>query len=164
MLRTTLAGSLPKPSWLADPSVQLFAPWVAPADRLSEAQDDAVRLALLDQEEAGLAIVTDGEQRRRHYIWGFLEGLTGIDTANLGYRQSRGGRYSDRTAVARLVGEVTRPGPVFVDALRFARAHTSRRLKVTLPGPMTTVDSVLDEHYGADEKSLALMFARLVNA
>jgi 5-methyltetrahydropteroyltriglutamate--homocysteine methyltransferase len=84
MLRTTLAGSLPKPPWLADPRLQLFAPWVAPADRLREAQDDAVRLCLLDQEEAGIDIVSDGEQRRRHYIWGFLDGLTGTDTERLG--------------------------------------------------------------------------------
>lgn len=77
MLRTTIAGSLPKPAWLADPRFQLFAPWVVPPDRLREAQDDAVRLALADQEEAGIDIVTDGEQRRRHYIWGFLEGLRG---------------------------------------------------------------------------------------
>src|SRR5947199_1924301 len=141
MLTRTLAGSLPKPSWLADPRLQLFAPWGPPADRLREAQDDAVRLCLLDQEEAGIDIVSDGEQRRRHYIWGFLDGLTGIDTARLGTKLARGGRYTQQTAVARIVGEVTRPGSVFVDALRFARAATDKRLKVTLPGPMTTVDS-----------------------
>jgi 5-methyltetrahydropteroyltriglutamate--homocysteine methyltransferase len=92
MLRTTIAGSLPKPGWLADPSAQLFTPWAASPDRLREAQDDAVRLALLDQEEAGIDIVADGEQRRRHYIWGFLEGLTGTDTERLGRKQMRGGR------------------------------------------------------------------------
>jgi 5-methyltetrahydropteroyltriglutamate--homocysteine methyltransferase len=79
MLKTTITGSLPKPSWLADPSCQLFAPWVVPLERLTEAQDDVVRLALADQEAAGVDIVTDGEQRRRHYIWGVVEGLTGID-------------------------------------------------------------------------------------
>jgi methionine synthase II (cobalamin-independent) len=72
MLKTTLAGRLPKPAWLADPGHQLFAPWVPPSDRLGEAQDDAVRLAISDQEDAGLDIVSDGEQRRRHYIWRFL--------------------------------------------------------------------------------------------
>ena len=96
MLRTTIAGSLPKPSWLADPGAQLFAPWVAPADRLHEAQDDAVRLSLLDQEEAGIDIVSDGEQRRRHYIWGFLDGLIGTDTARLGKKRTRGGKYDER--------------------------------------------------------------------
>ena len=163
MLRTTIVGSLPKPPWLAEPAV-LRAPWRLAGDDLRQAQDDAVRLALLDQEEAGIDIVTDGEQRRRHYIWGFLEGLTGIDTENLGSKLARGGRYGERTAVARIVGEVTRPVPVFLDALRFARAHTTKRLKVTLPGPMTIVDSVLDEHYRADERTLALRFAELLNA
>ena len=163
MLQTTIVGSLPKPPWLAEPAV-LRAPWRLAGDDLRQAQDDAVRLALLDQEEAGIDIVTDGEQRRRHYIWGFLEGLIGIDTGNLGSKLARGGRYGERTAVARIVGEVTRPVPVFLDALRFARAHTTKRLKVTLPGPMTIVDSVLDEHYRADERTLALRFAELLNA
>ena len=164
MLRTTIAGSLPKPAWLADPGAQLFAPWVAPADRLHEAQDDAVRLALLEQQEAGIDIVTDGEQRRRHYIWGFLEGLTGVDTERLGRKQTRGGRYVTEQDVARIVGEVTRPGPIMVAALAFAKAHARRPLKVTLPGPMTIVDSVLDEYYRRDEESLAMRFAALLNA
>jgi 5-methyltetrahydropteroyltriglutamate--homocysteine methyltransferase len=162
VLLTTIVGSLPKPTWLAEPNV-LFAPWRLEAGWLQEGQDDAVRLALLDQEEAGIDIVTDGEQRRRHYIWGFLAGLTGIDTDRLGAKLARGGRYSRQTAVARIVGEITRPAPVFVGALRFARAHTVRQLKVTLPGPMTTVDSLLDEHYRTDEKTLAMRFAALLN-
>jgi 5-methyltetrahydropteroyltriglutamate--homocysteine methyltransferase len=164
MLRTTHAGSLPKPSWLADPGAQLFAPWVPPSDRLREAQDDAVRLALLDQEEAGLDIVSDGEQRRRHYIWGFLDGLTGTDTQRLGRKRTRGGRYVAEMEVARIVGEVTRPDPVMVSALAFAKAHTRRAVKVTLPGPMTMVDTTLDEHYRRDEESLAMRFAALLNA
>ena len=163
MLRTTITGSLPKPGWLAETGA-MYAPWRLEGDELRRAQDDAVRLALLEQEEAGLDVVTDGEQRRRHYIWGLLEGLTGIDTENLGSKESRGGRYTRSTPVARITGEVTRPAPVFLDALRFARAHTGRKLKVTLPGPMTIVDSVLDQHYGFDEKTLAMRFATLVNA
>lgn len=163
MLQTMITGSLPKPAWLAEPSV-LFAPWRLSGDLLAEAQDDAVQLALDDQHAAGLDIVTDGEQRRRHYIWGFLEGLTGIDTERLGTKLARGGRYAERTRVARIVGEVTRPAPVLLDAVRFARAHTHRPLKVTLPGPMTTVDSLLDEHYGGDERTLAMRFAALLNA
>ena len=163
MLRTTIAGSLPKPAWLTDPHFQLFAPWVVPPDRLREAQDDAVRLALADQEEAGIDIVSDGEQRRRHYIWGFLEGLTGIDTQTLGKKQTRGGRYVPEQDVARIVGEVARPGPVMVEALAFAKAHTRCPVKVTLPGPMTIVDSVLDEYYRCDEKSLAMRFGALLN-
>ena len=164
MLTTTLAGSLPKPSWLADPRLQLFAPWVPPADRLREAQDDAVRLCLLDQEEAGIDIVSDGEQRRRHYIWGFLDGLMGTDTQRLGKKRTRGGRYVAEQEVARIVGEVTRPAPVMGPALAFAKAHTRRPIKVALPGPMTMVDTTLDEHYGQDEESLAMRFAALLNA
>jgi 5-methyltetrahydropteroyltriglutamate--homocysteine methyltransferase len=163
MLRTTIVGSLPKPSWLAEPG-QLRAPWRLSGEALREAQDDAVQLALLEQEDAGLDIVCDGEQRRRHYIWGFLEGLTGIDAEHLGTKRARGGRYAEQSPAARIVGEVTRPGPVFVDALRFAKAHARRPVKVTLPGPMTIVDSIVDEHYGADERSLALRFAELLNA
>ena len=163
MLRTTIVGSLPKPTWLAEPGL-LRAPWRISGEALQEAKDDAVRLALIEQEDAGLDVVCDGEQRRRHYIWGFLEGLTGMDTEQLGAKRARGGRYAEQTPAARIVGNVARPAPVFLDALRFARANTRRALKVTLPGPMTIVDSVLDEHYRADEKSLALRFAELLNA
>jgi 5-methyltetrahydropteroyltriglutamate--homocysteine methyltransferase len=162
MLHTMIVGSLPKPAWLAEPN-RLFAPWLLDGERLRQGQDDAVRLALRDQEEAGLDIVTDGEQRRRHYIWGFLSGLTGIDTEHLGSKLARGGRYAERTAVARIVGDVTWPGSVLLDAVRFARAHTHHRLKVTLPGPMTTVDSLLDEHYHTDEQTLAMRFAAILN-
>ena len=164
MLKTTIAGSLPKPAWLADSNAQLFAPWMPPAEQLREAQDDAVRLALFDQEEAGLDIVTDGEQRRRHYIWGFLEGLTGTDTQRLGRKQQRGGRYAKEQDVARIVGELTRPRPIMVEALAYTKAHTRRPVKVALPGPMTIVDSTLDEHYRGDEEALAMRFATLLNA
>ncbi len=164
MLRTTVAGSLPKPSWLADTRIQLFAPWVVPPERLREAQDDAVRLALIEQEEAGIDIVTDGEQRRRHYIWGFLEGLPGVDTETLGKKRTRGQRYAEMQDVARIVGEVTRPGPVMVEALRFTEAHTRRPVKVTLPGPMTIVDSTLDEYYRRDEENPGMRFAELLSA
>src|SRR3990170_2406555 len=163
MLRTTIVGSLPKPAWLAEPG-GLRSPWRLKGEELREAQDDAVRLALLEQEEAGLDIVCEGEQRRRHYIWGFLEGLTGTDTEKLGEKRARDGRYADSTPVARIVGEVTRRHPVFLEALRFARAHTTRPLKVTLPGPMTIVDTVHDKYYRCDEASLALRFAELLNA
>jgi 5-methyltetrahydropteroyltriglutamate--homocysteine methyltransferase len=162
MLETTIVGSLPKPTWLAEPWV-LFARWRPEGDALLEGQDDAVRLAIEEQEAAGIDIVSDGEQRRRHYIWGFLEGLSGIDTGRLGKKFARGGRYAQQTAVARIVGEVTRREPVLVDALRFARGITGRSLKVTLPGPMTIVDSVLDEYYGAGEQALAMRFATLLN-
>jgi 5-methyltetrahydropteroyltriglutamate--homocysteine methyltransferase len=163
MLDASIVGSLPKPSWLAQPGV-LKAPWRLSGQQLRDAQDDAVRLAILEQEEAGLSTVTDGELRRRHYIWGFLEGLSGIDTETLATAHSRGGRYAPATEVARIVGPVERKAPVFLDACRFARAATKRRLKVTLPGPMTIVDSLADEHYGADRKTLAMRFAAILNA
>jgi 5-methyltetrahydropteroyltriglutamate--homocysteine methyltransferase len=164
MLETTIVGSLPKPSWLADPSSPLRAPWRLEGEDLRMAQDDAVLIALMEQEEAGIDIVCDAEQRRRHYIWGFLEGLTGFDLETLGHKRARGGRYTESTAVVRIVDEVTRPAPVFLDAVRFARAHTDKPLKVTLPGPMTIVDSSLDEHYGIEERALAMHFAEILNA
>ena len=163
MLEPLIVGSLPKPSWLAAPNM-LRAPWRLTGQELSDAQDDAARLAIFDQERAGLTIVTDGEVRRRHYIWGFLDGLTGVDTENLGRARSRGGRYSETTEVARIIGPVERKGPVLLQACQFARGATTRRLKVTMPGPMTIVDSVADEYYGTDRKTLAMKFAAILNA
>jgi 5-methyltetrahydropteroyltriglutamate--homocysteine methyltransferase len=134
-------------------------------EALPEAQDDAVRLAIADQVSAGLDIVTDGEQRRRHYIWGFLEALEGVDAHQLGKKQTRGARYTTELQnVARIIGDVRRSGPIFVDALKFAKAHSDRPVKVTLPGPMTIVDSVVDEHYGDALPDLALRFAEILNA
>jgi 5-methyltetrahydropteroyltriglutamate--homocysteine methyltransferase len=165
MLKTTITGSLPRPAWLAEPGKHQYNAWSVPASLVAEAHNDAVRLAISDQEEAGLDIVTDGEQRRRHYIWGFIEGLTGIDTVNLGRKKTRGGRYrTEPIDVARIIGPVERPRPILVDALRFAKAHTTRPVKVTLPGPMTIVDSVLDEYYKDDERTLAGRFAEILNA
>ena len=163
MLQTSIVGSLPKPSWLAQPNM-LRAPWRLSGADLREAQEDAVRLAILDQEEAGLEVVTDGEVGRRHYIWGFLAGLTGVDTEHLAQKRTRGGRYSETTEVARIVGPVEHHQPVFADGCRISRALTTRRLKVTLPGPMTIADSVSDEYYHADQKTLAMRFAKVLNA
>jgi 5-methyltetrahydropteroyltriglutamate--homocysteine methyltransferase len=163
MLDPSIVGSLPKPSWLAAPNM-LRAPWRLAGQELLDAQDDAVRLAIVEQEQAGLTIVTDGEVRRRHYIWGFLDGLTGVDTENLGKARSRGGRYAELTEVARIIGPVSRKGPVLLQACQFARATTRQRLKVTMPGPMTIVDSVADEYYGTDRKTLAMKFAAILNA
>lgn len=163
MLTTGIVGSLPKPVWLAQPNV-LRAAWRLSGSELADAQNDAVRLAVLDQEEAGLEVVTDGEVRRRHYIWGFLDALTGIDTERLGQKRSRGGRYSDTTEVARITGPVEWHRPAFADGCRFTRSLTTRRLKVTLPGPMTIADSVIDEHGNADDKTLAMRFAKILNA
>jgi 5-methyltetrahydropteroyltriglutamate--homocysteine methyltransferase len=163
MLPTSIVGSLPKPAWLAEPNV-LRAPWRLSGAALREAQVDAVRLAILDQEEAGLDVVTDGEVCRRHYIWGFLAGLAGVDTEQLGRRQTRGGRYCETTDVARIIGPVAWTGPVLAEGCAVARALTRRRLKVTLPGPMTIADSVADEYYRTDRKTTAMRFAAILNA
>ena len=158
MLETSIVGSLPKPPSLAVSGLR--GAWRLSGDELRAAQDEAVRQAIRQQEEAGL----DGELRRRHYIGGFLEGLTGIDNDHTSKKKTRGGRYTDAMDVPRIVGEVTRRGPVFGDACRFARGLTTRRLKVTLPGPMTMADDVADEFYGDDHRALAMRFAAIINA
>jgi 5-methyltetrahydropteroyltriglutamate--homocysteine methyltransferase len=162
MLETSIVGSLPKPSWLAQPGLR--APWQLSGDELRAAQDEAVRQAIREQEEAGLDVVTDGELRRRHYIGGFLDGLTGVDQDRTAKKKTRGGRYAESMDVPRIVGDVRRRGPILVEACRFARALTTRRLKVTLPGPMTMADDVADEHYGGGHQALAMRFAELLNA
>jgi len=159
ILQTTLAGSLPKPTWLADPQV-LWAPWRLSGEALVEGQRDAVLAALKDQEAAGIDIVSDGEQSRQHFVHGFLEGLGGIDFA----RKRRIGIRADRYEAdcPTVVGPIHRPRPVHAEEVRFARAHTERRLKFTLPGPMTIVDTLADEHYG-DRVKLAFAFAEVLN-
>jgi 5-methyltetrahydropteroyltriglutamate--homocysteine methyltransferase len=163
MLRTMIVGSLPRPAWLAQPAEQkVYSSYRLEGEALREAQDDAVLLALRDQEEAGLDIVTDGEQRRRHYIWGFCEGLEGIDFSRLVKLETRGNRYGVLVDAARVVGPVRRPRPVFREALRFLKAHAARPVKMTLPGPMTTADTLADEHYG-NRRALAADLAKVLN-
>jgi len=160
MLRTTISGSLPKPSWLAEPG-RLWAPW-RPSDSaaLAEAKRDAVRLALADQEEAGIDIVTDGEQSRQHFVHGFLEHIEGIDFAHKKRIGIRADRY--QADCPTVVGAPRRRRPVHVEEVAFARAHTRRKLKFTLPGPMTIVDTLADAHFG-DRARLAMAFARVLN-
>jgi len=159
MLLTTIAGSLPKPSWLAEPE-RLWAPWRLSGDDLTAAQRDAVLVALKEQEAAGIDIVTDGEQSRRHFVHGFLERLDGIDFGRRVTIGIRADRY--RAEVPTVTGAIARPRPVHVDEVRWARAHTERPLKFTLPGPMTIVDTLADEHY-RDRVALAMAFARVLN-
>jgi 5-methyltetrahydropteroyltriglutamate--homocysteine methyltransferase len=161
-VRATIVGSLPKPSWLCGPG-EMFANWRLAGATLWEGQEDAVRVWIAAQEQSGLDVVTDGEQRRRHYIWGFFEGLEGIDTVNLGKRTQRGGRYHQEISAARMVGEPEWRGPVFADATRATRAMTGKPVKVTLPGPMTIVDSLIDTVGGRSEEQLAFRFAELLN-
>jgi 5-methyltetrahydropteroyltriglutamate--homocysteine methyltransferase len=159
VLLTTIAGSLPKPPWLAEPE-RLWAPWRLPAETLAEGQRDAVLLALRDQELAGIDIVTDGEQSRRHFVHGFLERVEGIDHGRRVTIGIRADRYL--AEVPTVTGPLRRRGPIHVDDVRWARAHTGRRLKFTIPGPMTIVDTLADEHYH-DRARLAMDFARVIN-
>ena len=161
-IRATIVGSLPKPGWLAVPTI-LQAPWKVTSEDLPEALADATRLSVESQVAAGLDVVTDGEQRRRHYIWGFLDGIAAVDTANLALKPTRGQRFRTEAPVARLVGEPEWPGPLQVEQLRAVRAMTDRPVKVTLPGPMTIVDSVLDTVGHHSTADLAMVFADLLN-
>ncbi|HEY3563612.1 MAG TPA: methionine synthase [Casimicrobiaceae bacterium] len=158
ILRTTIAGSLPKPAWLAE-SEALWAPWKLEGDALAEGQRDAVRLALFDQEHAGIDIVTDGEQTRRHFVTTFIEGLDGVD-----FEHRRTVRIRNRydASVPVVVGAVARRHPIFVDDAAFLRKQTTHAVKYTLPGPMTMVDTLHDAHYGSREK-LAWAFAEILN-
>ena len=158
LLATTIAGSLPKPSWLAEP-LALWAPWKLDGEALAAAKRDAVRLVLFDQEHAGIDIVTDGEQTRRHFVTTFIEGLDGVDFANKKTVRIRN-RYD--AEVPMVVGPVARRHPIYVDDARFLRGETDRRVKYTLPGPMTMVDTLYDGHYRSRAK-LAWAFAEILN-
>src|SRR5438477_2745172 len=159
MLETTIAGSLPKPSWLAEPK-KLWPAWRLEADALAEGKRDATLLALKLQEDAGIDIVSDGEQSRQHFVHGFLEGIDGIDFARRVPMGIRNNRYE--AMVPTVTGPLRRRHPVHAEEALIARAHTHHRLKFTLPGPMTIVDTIADAHYG-DRVRLAMAFAALLN-
>jgi 5-methyltetrahydropteroyltriglutamate--homocysteine methyltransferase len=159
VLLTTIAGSLPKPAWLAEPE-RLWAPWRLSPDTLAAGQRDAVLIALKEQEAAGIDIVTDGEQSRQHFVHGFLAALDGIDFGKRVTIGIRADRY--KAEVPTVTGPLVRRTPVHLDEVRWARAHTERTLKFTIPGPMTIVDTLADEHY-RDRRRLALEFARIIN-
>ena len=158
LLQTTIAGSLPKPSWLSPPN-QLWAPWLLEGERLAEGKRDAVRLAVTEQEHAGIDIVSDGEQTRRHFVTTFIENLDGVD-----FEHKRKVRIRNRydADVPVVVGKVARKRPVYVEDIRYLRSQTARRIKATLPGPMTMVDTLYDDHYKSREK-LAREFAAILN-
>ena len=159
MLETTIAGSLPKPSWLAKPKM-LWAPWALAGEALAEAKRDATLLVLKEQEDAGIDIVSDGEQSRQHFVHGFLERIDGIDFSRRVAMGIRKNRYT--AEVPTVTGALERKGPVHSTEAALARAHTRRKLKFTLPGPMTIVDTIADEHYG-DRIKMAMRFAELLN-
>jgi 5-methyltetrahydropteroyltriglutamate--homocysteine methyltransferase len=159
MFETTIAGSLPKPSWLAEPN-KLWAPWRLVGAELDAAKADATLLAIKEQEDAGIDIVTDGEQARQHFVHGFLERIEGIDFAHKVEMGIRADRY--KAMVPQVTGELRLKGRVHEMEARLARAHTKRKLKFTLPGPMTIVDTIADRHYG-DKVKMAMAFAALLN-
>jgi 5-methyltetrahydropteroyltriglutamate--homocysteine methyltransferase len=156
---TTIAGSLPKPEWLAEPNT-LWAPWRSKGDELARAKRDATMLAVKLQEDAGVDIVTEGEQARQHFVHGFLEKVEGIDFAHKVEMGIRKDRY--KAMVPQVVAPLTLKGRVHADEARVARTHTTRKLKFTLPGPMTIADTVADRHYG-DKVKMAFAFAELLN-
>jgi len=158
LLPTTIAGSLPKPSWLAEPET-LWSPWTLQGDRLVEGKQDALNVALHEQLRRGIDIVSDGEQTRQHFVTTFIEHLSGVD-----FEQRETVRIRDRydASVPTVVGAVSREKPVFVDDARFLRQQTDQPIKWALPGPMTMIDTLYDRHYKSREK-LAWEFATILN-
>src|SRR5688572_10407521 len=159
MFETTIAGSLPKPAWLAETG-KLWPAWRAQGAELERAKRDATLLWLKEQEDAGIDIVSDGEQSRQHFVHGFLEFIEGIDFEHKVKMGIRNNRYD--AMVPLVVGPLRLKGRVHEAEARLARAHTRKKLKFTLPGPMTIVDTLADRHYG-DKVKLAMAFAGLLN-
>jgi 5-methyltetrahydropteroyltriglutamate--homocysteine methyltransferase len=155
----TVAGSLPKPAWLAEPE-KLWAGWRMSGAELTEAKKDAALIWLKEQEDAGIDIVSDGEQFRIHFVHGFLEHIDGIDWNKKTRMGIRDNRYD--ADVPTVTGPIIRSRPIHVDDVRYARAHTERKLKFTLPGPMTICDTIADGHYGR-RADMAMAFARVLN-
>jgi 5-methyltetrahydropteroyltriglutamate--homocysteine methyltransferase len=159
MFPTTIAGSLPKPSWLAEPD-KLWPQWRLAGADLAQGKLDATLLAVKLQEDAGIDIVCDGEQSRQHFVHGFLEFVDGIDFKNKVEMGIRNNRY--KAMVPTVTGPLKLRGRVHGDEARHARAHTKRKLKITMPGPMTIIDTIADAHYG-DRVKMAMAFADLLN-
>ena len=159
MLETTIAGSLPKPVWLAKPGV-LWAPWALEGEALAVAKLDATMLSVAEQARCGIDIVSDGEQARQHFVHGFLVGVEGVDFNNKKRIGIRNNRYEADCPT--VVGPLKRRRPVHAEEARAARAAATRKLKFTLPGPMTIVDTLANEHY-ADKVEMAFAFAALLN-
>ncbi len=157
-LPTSIVGSLPKPSWLAEPET-LWSPWRLEGDALLEGKQDALRIAVQEQRRRGIDIVSDGEQTRQHFVTTFIEHLGGVD-----FERRETVRIRDRydASVPTVVGAVSREKPVFVDDAAFLRSLTDQPIKWALPGPMTMIDTLADRHYGSRQK-LAEEFAAILN-
>ncbi|MFZ4650830.1 MAG: methionine synthase [Rubrivivax sp.] len=159
MFETAIAGSLPKPAWLAE-TRKLWPQWKSQGDELAQAKRDATLLWIKEQEDAGLDVIGDGEQSRQHFVHGFLEQVEGIDFEHKVEMGIRNDRY--KAMVPQVVAPLRLKGRVHETEARLLRAHTTRKVKFTLPGPMTIVDTVADRHYG-DRVKMAFAFAELLN-
>jgi 5-methyltetrahydropteroyltriglutamate--homocysteine methyltransferase len=159
MFPTTIAGSLPKPAWLAEPN-KLWPEWRSAGEELAAAKADATLLALKEQEDSGIDVVTDGEMSRQHFVHGFLEQVEGIDFAHKVEMGIRADRY--KAMVPQVVSDIRLKGRVHATEAKLARAHTKKKLKITMPGPMTIVDTIADQFYG-DRVKMAFAFAGLLN-
>ena len=159
MFETATAGSLPKPAWLAE-TEKLWPTWRADGAELAQAKLDATLLCIKAQEDAGLDVIGDGEMSRQHFVHGFLAQVEGIDFVHKVEMAIRDGRY--KAMVPQVVSALSLKGRVHATEARFLRAHTTRKIKFTLPGPMTIVDTVADRFYG-DRIQLAYAFAELLN-
>lgn len=158
VLPTSTAGSLPKPAWLAQPE-QLWSPWKLQEEELIDGKQDALRVSLQEQQQAGIDIVSDGEQTRQHFVTTFIEHLNGVDFEN---RKTVKIRDRYEASVPTVVGAVSRTKPVFVEDAKFLRQQTDKPIKWALPGPMTMIDTLYDAHYKSREK-LAWEFAKILN-
>ncbi|WP_394139985.1 methionine synthase [Vibrio chagasii] len=158
LLPTSTAGSLPKPSWLAQPET-LWSPWKLEGNELTDGKQDALRVSLHEQQQAGIDIVSDGEQTRQHFVTTFIEHLNGVD-----FEKRETVKIRDRydASVPTVVGPVSRQKPVFVEDAKFLRQQTDQPIKWALPGPMTMIDTLYDAHYQSREK-LAWEFAKILN-
>ncbi|EKO3507849.1 methionine synthase [Vibrio fluvialis] len=158
LLPTSTSGSLPKPTWLAQPET-LWSPWKLQGQELTDGKHDALRVSLQEQQQAEIDIVSDGEQTRQHFVTTFIEHLSGVDFEN---RKTVTIRNRYEASVPTVVGPVSRQKSVFVDDAKFLRQQTDKPIKWALPGPMTMIDTLYDDHYKSREK-LAWEFAKILN-
>ncbi len=158
LLPTSTAGSLPKPTWLAEPET-IWSPWKLEGEELIEGKQDALLVWLQEQQHAGIDIVSDGEQTRQHFVTTFIEHLDGVDFEK---RETVKIRNRYEASVPTVVGAVSRKKSVFVEDAKFLRQHTKQPIKWALPGPMTMIDTLYDAHYKSREE-LAWEFAVILN-